>query len=617
MSSLFRSQQAAKAAPAKPAVGSTRIPAATPIKAGANGSTATPVKTTAPVEEPAKIAAWQSDMDSLEQQQMKIQQDTMNLLHNQIHILTRELGDLQKQFVFLQGDIYQKVDDLELNLNAAQEEAHAALRMELAEHGNNAQEMKAAWEEAHKALSDAMDGNLSELAEQHAKALEDHKSEQARALSEHAENLANHGSNLGDLEELHNKRYEEHSATLERGLEDVHGNLQKELAELRSGHEVNLRAIVEDITAQIDKLTLDMESLAKDVAASQEEAHSALRLELAEHGNNAAEMKAAWEEAHKALSNGMDEQLAAMAEDHAKALDAHKAEHAGVIDALTGGSAGSLSDLEELHNKRAEEHSACLEKGLEDVHGTLQKELAELRSGHAVNLQSVVADITEQIDKLTLDMESLATDVKNAQEEAHSALRLELAEHGNNAEEMKKAWEEANNALKESMDGGLADLAAQHVKALEDHAADQARALAEHAENHGNTVADIQAQLRGELDVRKDAHDDLIKSMDLKHGKHAEDIEKMEVGMRNVLENTHDKLQADLAELKSGHASNLKEILTDVTSQIDTLTMALEQEQELRKGVEEKLDEMFSSLRDVMSVNFLDDEDADADDSKK
>jgi len=346
-----------------------------------------------------------------------------------------------------------------------------------------------------------------------------------------------------------------------------------------------------------------------DLQAAQEEAHSALRLELAEHGNNAAEMKAAWEEAHKALSNGMDEQLAAMAEDHAKALETHKAEHAGVIDALTGGSAGSLSDLEELHNKRAEEHSACLEKGLEDVHGTLQKELAELRSGHAVNLQSVVADITEQIDKLTLDMESLATDVKNAQEEAHSALRLELAEHGNNAAEMKAAWEEAHKALSDAMDDNLSTLAETHVKALADHAAEQAKALAEHADNHGNTVADIQAQLRGELQAQKDAHDE-------KHANAAEDVQAMEKGMRDVLDNTHDKLQKDLEELKSGHASNLNEILADVTQQIDTITMALEQEQELRKGVEEKLDEMFGGLRNVMAVNFLDDDDAAPDDGK-
>mmetsp|Transcript_114890 Transcript_114890/g.203571 ORF Transcript_114890/g.203571 Transcript_114890/m.203571 type:complete len:175 (+) Transcript_114890:2-526(+) len=174
---------------------------------------------------------------------------------------------------------------------------------------------------------------------------------------------------------------------------------------------------------------------------------------------------------------------------------------------------------------------------------------------------------------------------------------------------MKAAWEEAHKALSDAMDDNLSTLAETHVKALADHAAEQAKALAEHADNHGNTVADIQAQLRGELQAQKDAHDE-------KHANAAEDVQAMEKGMRDVLDNTHEKLQKDLEDLKSGHASNLNEILADVTQQIDTITMALEQEQELRKGVEEKLDEMFGGLRNVMAVNFLDDDDAAPDDGK-
>jgi len=472
------------------------------------------------------------------------------------------------------------------------------LRLELAEHGNNAAEMKAAWEEAHNALTASMDDNLAALADQHAKALDDHKAEQAAALADHADNLANHGSNLSDLEDLHNKRAEEHSACLEKGLEDVHGTLQKELAELKSGHAVNLQAVVTDITEQLDKLTKDVEVMAEDLKQAQEEAHSALRLELAEHGNNAEDMKAAWEEAHKALTASLDDNLASMAKDHADALENHKAEHAAALE----GHGGSLGDLEDLHNKRYEEHSACLQQGLDGVHDTLQKELAELKSGHAVNLQAVVTDVTAQVDKLTLDVEQLAKDVLATQEEAHSALRLELAEHGNNADEMKAAWEEAHKALSQSLDDNLASLAADQAKALEDHKNDHARALADHAETHGNTVADVQAALRGEMENQASSMRELY---DAKHAEHTENTAKMEAGLQSVLDSTHSKLQDELADLRSGHATNLKQILEDVAQQTDNLTLSLEQEAELRKIMEIKLDKMFEGMRGLMAVSFL------------
>jgi len=465
--------------------------------------------------------------------------------------------------------------------------------------------MKAAWEEAHKALTASMDDNLAGLAEQHAKALEDHKADQAAALAEHADNLGNTGSNLAELEDVHNKRYEEHQAVLQEGLEGVHSTLQKELEELRSGHAVNLQAVVADVTTQVDKLTLDVEQMATDLKAAQEEAHSALRLELAEHGNNAAEMKAAWEEANKSLSAAMDDNLASMAADHAKALEDHKADQAQALadhaDNLAN-HGNNLGELESVHNKRYEEHTAMLDQGLEGVHNKLQEELAELRSGHAVNLQAVVADVTDQVDKLTKDVEMMATDLKAAQEEAHSALRLELAEHGNNADEMKAAWEEAHKALSQSLDDNLASLAADQAKALEDHKNDHARALADHAETHGNTVADVQAALRGEMENQASSMRELY---DAKHAEHTENTAKMEAGLQSVLDSTHSKLQDELADLRSGHATNLKQILEDVAQQTDNLTLSLEQEAELRKIMEIKLDKMFEGMRGLMAVSFL------------
>merc|ERR1719265_7822 len=378
-----------------------------------------------------------------------------------------------------------------------------------------------------------MDDNLAQMAADHAKALDDHKNDQAQALADHADNLGGVGSNLSELEDMHNRRAEEHAAALQSGLEDVHGNLQKELADLKSGHAVNLKAVVTDITEQLDKLTLDVEQMGNDLTAAQEEAHSPLRLELAQHGNNAEEMKAAWEEAQGALADSLDDNLAKMAADHAKALDDHKNEHAAALADQAENMAGhgsNLSELEDMHNRRAEEHAQALQSGLEDVHANLQNELAELRSGHAVNLQAVVADITEQVDKLTMDMEQMATDIKNTQEEAHSALRLELAQHSNNAEEMAAAWKEAQGALQDSMDDNLAAMAADHAKALEDHKNEHAQASADHAENLAGTGSNL-----------SDLED--------MHNKRAEEHA---AALQDGLEGVHDTLQNELAELRSG-----------------------------------------------------------------
>lgn len=366
------------------------------------------------VMDDANVTAWQNEVDTLEQKQMQIQSDQMTLLFSQIHILTRELGDLQKQFVTFQATINDKVDKMGSDLTAAAEEAHSALRLELAEHGNNAEEMKAAWQEAHQALSDAMDTNLSELAEQHAKALEDHATSNAEQLKEQA---TTHGGNLEDLEALHNARYEDHAKCLEQGLEDVHSNLQKELAELKSGHAVNLQAIVTDLTAQMDKLTLDVEAMGKDLVAAQEEAHSALRLELAEHGNNAAEMSAAWKEAHDALAKSMDENLADMAEQHAEAHDKRSEGHNQRMNEMEAQIAAQFERLhsnhdalKDMHDTNRFAHAEALEKGMESVlentHSRLQDELKELRSGHAANLKQILEDVTLQVDTLTLAMEN-------------------------------------------------------------------------------------------------------------------------------------------------------------------------------------------------------------------
>mmetsp|Transcript_167930 Transcript_167930/g.297468 ORF Transcript_167930/g.297468 Transcript_167930/m.297468 type:complete len:239 (+) Transcript_167930:2-718(+) len=167
---------------------------------------------------------------------------------------------------------------------------------------------------------------------------------------------------------------------------------------------------------------------------------------------------------------------------------------------------------------------------------------------------------------------------------------------------MKAAWEEAHKALSQSMDDNLASMADAQAKALDDHKADHARALADHAENHGNVVNDVQAQLRGEIQVHASSLRDFSTAIEEKH---AANTAKMEAGLQNVLSSTHEKLQNELAELRSGHAGNFKQILEDLAQQTDNLALSLEQEAELRKIMEVKLDRMFEGMRGLMNVSFL------------
>jgi len=251
----------------------------------------------------------------------------------------------------------------------------------------------------------------------------------------------------------------------------------------------------------------------------------------------------------------------------------------------------SITEITDLHNRRYEEHQACLESAIADVHGNLQKDLAEFRSGHAVNLKSILEDVTTQVDKLSQDMEVMAKDLAVAQEEAHSALRLELAEHGNNAQEMKAAWEEAHDALANCMDEGLSKMAAEH-----------ASSQGQHSQTHTQRMDEMEKQIAAQFDRLHSNHDML-------HDMHAngrlEHAEALEKGMEAVLENTHSKLQDELAELRSGHAANLTQILEDVTLQVDTLTLAMENAQVLRKANSEKLEQIFKGMEKAFtSVSF-------------
>mmetsp|Transcript_76044 Transcript_76044/g.139066 ORF Transcript_76044/g.139066 Transcript_76044/m.139066 type:complete len:366 (+) Transcript_76044:70-1167(+) len=130
-----------------------------------------------------------------------------------------------------------------------------------------------------QALKHNMDDGLSALAEQHAKALEDHKADTANALREQADALTNHTRTLSNFEELHNDRYVDLFSESRQYVIDS----TRQLEELRA-----------DMTSHIEKLTLYAEQVATDLKHAQKEDHAALRLQLE---SKAEDMRNAWEEA--------------------------------------------------------------------------------------------------------------------------------------------------------------------------------------------------------------------------------------------------------------------------------------------------------------------------------
>mmetsp|Transcript_52862 Transcript_52862/g.91857 ORF Transcript_52862/g.91857 Transcript_52862/m.91857 type:complete len:1474 (-) Transcript_52862:256-4677(-) len=569
-------------------------------------------------EDISKITAWQTDMDALEETQMKIQQDQMNLVHSQIHILMRELGDLQKQVTLLTMKVDDDVTNLRNDLETAQEEAHSALRLELAEHGNNAAEMKAAWEEAHQSLSRAMDDGLSSMADQHAKALQDHADGHSASLAEMQDKLSrdlqgvadDHARSLADMNDAHHEKHAQNSEALESGLntvlESAHGKLQEELDTLRHGGAGSLKEmskILADVTEQVDNLDQALEKehslrmaveqkldemcadLRTELQTSFAESHAALKLELAEQSGNQEAIKAAMEEAHAAIRGEMESSHNQLFDN----IEEHKLSNVEKHNAMNE----LLDSMNDAHHEKHAQNSEALESGLQNVlesaHGKLQDELQQLRHGGAGSLKDmskILADVTEQVDNLDQALEkehelrlaveaklddmcdNLRTELECTFKEAHSALKLELAEASGNTEAVKAAMEEANAAMAEEWKASHAKLAAD----LDNH-------KSENEDKHQNALDAMAAM--------NDEH----------HEKHSQNSAKLEEGLEKVLGGAHSKLQEELGMLKSGSATNIKDlskILADVTQQVDKIDQAVEQEHELRMAVEEKLDSMFN-----------------------
>mmetsp|Transcript_150179 Transcript_150179/g.273164 ORF Transcript_150179/g.273164 Transcript_150179/m.273164 type:complete len:1453 (+) Transcript_150179:2-4360(+) len=103
----------------------------------------------------------------------------------------------------------------------------------------------------------------------------------------------------------------------------------------------------------------EMKAAWDEAHKSVQEAHSALRAELAEHGNSAAEMKTSWEEAHRSLSRALDDGLSNLAAEHAKTLEE--------LDARTYSAAEEAGKAKGTAEASKAEFLATVEKLTEDV----------------------------------------------------------------------------------------------------------------------------------------------------------------------------------------------------------------------------------------------------------
>jgi len=490
------------------------------------------------------------------------------------------------------------------DVNVAIHESHAALKLELADLAGNADEVKAAMADAHNALKEELDGHRASIDDMH-------------------------GQLRTDLQTMSNEHHEKHamnSRALEDGLNNVlggaHAKLQEELKILKGGGATDLSSlskIVADVTQQVDNLEQAMQAehelrmaaetkmdqmfndqdvvvcqLKDELKVALHESHAALKLELAEHGKNSEDVKAAMADAHAALKDELDL--------HRQSLEDHANNHGAKMGDLESQLRDDMTKISEEHHEKHAMNARNLEDSINNVlggaHAQLQDELRILKSGGAGSLQDlskIVADVTQQVDNLDQAMSKehelrmaveakmdqmlndqdvvlcqLKEELNVALHESHAALKLELAEHGGKSEDLKAAMADAHAALKDEL--------TLHKQTLEDH-----------GKAHGENFEKLEAQLKKDLAKVNDDHD-------YKHQVHAQKYEGLESGLHNVLTNTHAKLQQDLKNMSDGHF-NLNEMLTDVTKQVDTLTLAVDREHDLRIAVESKLDEVVGELR--------------------
>jgi len=534
----------------------------------------------------------------------------MKLIHEQIHHMTRELGDMQKEVDMLN----QSIDHGAANVEELEEQFRNDLQKVRNELCKNLADINDEHQEKHAETADALESGL-------AKVIEDLQAE----LSELRSGFDGSPDSMKDILGNVTRQVETLTSSVDRERElrmAVEAKLEKMSAELRGDLQgllaaqsrdpdgkpqdvsdgkpqdvsqalqtgggncdlAELSKLRDEMTQQVmilsEEIQVDLEARTKSLLSEQQTVALELRKDLAGVVNDCAILKL---EVQTALKCELQQSLSTLREElevHANSLNA---KHREIQDSLN-----TISDEQQ-------ETRADLEDVLRSSHARLEEDFQLLRSGGADSLEELrktLTDVTQQVgnlenaartehglrvaveakvDKLLSSQDKviseLREDVQDAVNELHSALKSELADYTRNNDEVRAATAEGHSALKEELQEALSavqgELAA-HVKCIEDK----------------------HLSIQDSLKTMSDEH----------HEIHALNTGKFEAG--------HNALKEQLQLLKSGREGSLQDLqkgLIDVTQQVvnldqhvDTLEQATSKEHDMRMVVEAKVDKMLS-----------------------
>jgi len=401
-------------------------------------------------------------------------------------------------------------------MEVALQEAHAGLHLQLAEHGKSASDIEAAMKEAHTALK--LEFNLHKKEFEVTKdGFETHKS----AFDQHRSEFNNHMQRSA------------------QGMDEIHGGIHGKLGQV----EARLQAAMEDLhgkhrahASTMSELEKQLREDLKKVDGNHHERHEARSREL---NDVESKLKRAMDELndkHEAHSQSVKAQF----DDH---HGRHTERHSELTDMYTETNKaleqGLDNVLQSTHQKLAEDLRA-LQSGVEGSHGNLKEVLAEVTKevdALTFSLQAEKGLRTQMEEKLRDNITEIRRELEDVFNEAHAALRLELANQSKDSGEIKAALQDAHEALRSEMLENRGKLDTQSNDYLDRH-------------------EDMRARVQSELSILKSGFD-----------------------------TSHNSFRDRLAEL---------------TGQIDGLAASLHAEQTLRSDAEERLEQRTTALEHKM-----------------
>jgi len=354
----------------------------------------------------------------------------------------------------------------------------------------------------------------------------------------------------------------------------------------------------------LDQISRTHDERAQTLQARFDERHSAwdqrldkLAQDARTHDERAKMLQARFDERHSALDQRLD-QISRTHDDRAQTLLARADERHSALDQRLdrlAQEARAHGDRTQMLQSRADERHSALDQRLDQI-----SRMHEDRTQKSLGMMHSVLD--QRLDELT-----------QTHKEHADGMHRRLAELGrlhSGTQSDVRVWEQRLGTLSDRFDG------VKHVdtglKALGDHVEALKRANGDSHDSHKKTMSDMEAKLRADLQQ-------LVESQDRKHAelksalqnvhdahleKHTQNAAALEDGIAGALKNTHSKLEEEMRILRDEHGGNhgsLRDVLREVTKQVDSIDQILQKEQKARLAVEERLDKSCNELRRDMS----------------